>query len=352
MKNKTKLALSALLLASMTVLTACGSSTATSSSGDSTGGQDAKEITLILGAYSTPQEAFKVIIPAFQKQWKEKTGQTVKFQESYEASGTQARAIAGGFEADIAVLSLEADIDTIQKAGLITTDWRTKPHNGMITNSVAALGTREGNPKGIKDWEDLAKPGVGVLIPNPKTSGGAQWDVNAIYGGGLKHSEAQGKKDPAYAADLLKRVQKNVKALDKSGRASMTTFENGTGDVVVTYENELIGRNLEGQHYTIIVPNDTILIENPAAVVDKNADKHGVRQAADAFLDFLWTPEAQQAFADKGFRPVDPAVAKQYESQYKTPPGLYDIKYLGGWDQVRKDLYQDGAIWDQGLAGK
>lgn len=347
--------LAGLLVASITVLPACGTKSDTTSATPASGSGAAaepKEVTLILGAYSVPQEAFKKIIPAFQKQWKEKTGQTVNFQESYEASGTQARAIAGGFEADVAALSLEADIETIKKAGLITTDWKSKPHSGMITDSVVAFGTREGNPKGIKDWEDLSKPGIGVLYPNPKTSGGAQWDVNAIYGAGLKISEEKGKKDPAYAADLLKRIQKNVKALDKSGRASMTTFENGTGDVVVTYENELIGRNLEGQKYNIIVPNYTILIENPAAVVDKNADKHGVRKVADAFVDYLWTAEAQRAFSEKGFRSVDPAVAKEFEKQYKTPAGLYDIKYLGGWDQVRKDLYQDGALWDQVLAGK
>ncbi|PWK10303.1 sulfate ABC transporter substrate-binding protein [Tumebacillus permanentifrigoris] len=344
--------LAGVLIASITVLPACGSNTETASTTTTGTKEEPKEVTLVLGAYSVPQEAFKKILPAFQKQWKDKTGQTVNFQESYEASGTQARAIAGGFEADVAVLSLEADIDTIQKAGLITNDWRTKPHNGMITNSVVAFGTREGNPKGIQDWEDLAKPGIGVLYPNPKTSGGAQWDVNGIYGAGLKISEEKGKKDPAYAADLLKRIQKNVKALDKSGRASMTTFENGTGDVVVTYENELIGRNLEGQKYNIIVPNYTILIENPAAVVDKNADKHGVRQVADAFVDYLWTADAQRAFSEKGFRAVDPAVAKEFEKQYKTPAGLYDIKYLGGWTQVRKDLYQDGALWDQILAGK
>lgn len=344
--------LAGLLIASFTVLPACGSSDSsnTASSTGSEGGP--KEVTLILGGYSVAQEAFKKIIPLFQQEWKAKTGQTVNFQESYEASGTQARAIAGGFEADVAALSLEADIDTIQKAGLITHDWRSKPHQGMITNSVVAFGTREGNPKGIKDWEDLAKPGIGVLYPNPKTSGGAQWDINGLYGAGLKISEEKGKKDPAAAADLLKRIQKNVKALDKSGRASMTTFENGTGDVVVTYENELIGRNLEGQKYNIIVPNYTILIENPAAVVDKNADKHGVRQVADAFVDYLWSADAQRAFSQVGFRSVDPAVAKEFASQYKTPAGLFDIKYLGGWEQVRKDLYQDGALWDQVLAGK
>lgn len=328
----------------MLVLPACGSeSTPVKSDGD---------VTLVIGAYTVPKEAISTIIPQFQKQYKEKTGKNVKFQESYEASGTQARAIAGGFEADIAIMSLEADIETIAKAGLITHDWKSKPHSGMITQSVVALGTREGNPKNIQDWSDLAKPGVEVLYPNPKTSGGAQWDINAIYGAGLKISEEKGSKDPAFAYDLLKNIHKNVKSLDKSGRASMTTFESGAGDVVVTYENELLARVKEGGKYTVVVPKYTIKIENPAAIVDKNVDKHGTREAAEAFLQFLWTPEAQRAFADKGFRPVDEAVSKEYASQYKTPAGLFDIAYLGGWPQVRKDLYADGAIWDQILAGK
>jgi sulfate transport system substrate-binding protein len=331
---------------SMLVLSACGNSepaSTTSADGD---------VTLIIGAYSVPKEAFATIIPQFQKQYKEKTGKNVKFQESYEASGTQARAIAGGFDADIAVLSLEADIDTIAQAGLITHDWKKKQHGGMITQSVVALGTREGNPKNLKDWSDLAKPGIEVLYPNPKTSGGAQWDINAIYGAGLKISEEKGKQDPAAAYDLLQSIQKNVKSLDKSGRASMTTFEAGAGDVVVTYENELLARVKEGGKYTVVVPKYTIKIENPAAVVDKNADKHGVREVADAFLDYLWTPDAQRAFADKGFRPVDEAISQEFASQYKTPDGLFDINYLGGWPKARTDLYQDGAIWDQILAGK
>ena len=342
--KKRNLLLGAVLSLSLAVLPACSSEQKTSGSGS--------EATLILGAYSVPKEAFGKIIPQFQKAWKEKTGQTVRFQESYEASGTQARAIAGGFEADVAVLSLEADIDAIAKAGLITHDWRAKQHGGMITSSVVAFGTREGNPKGIQDWTDLAKPGVGILVPDPKTSGGAQWDINAAYGGALKISEEKGGKDPAYAKQLLADIYKNVKALDKSGRASMTTFESGNGDVVITYENELLARVKEGGKYTITVPKYTIKIENPAALVDKNVDKHGTREVAQAFVDYLWSPEAQQVFAEAGFRPVDPEVAKKYADQYKTPAGLFEIGYLGGWAQVRKDLYADGALWDQILLQK
>ncbi|TCP58986.1 sulfate transport system substrate-binding protein [Tumebacillus sp. BK434] len=336
-----KLWLGALLALSLAVLPACG---------EPANQQD--EITLTLGAYTVPKEAFSKIIPKFQAEWKAQTGQRVKFAESYEASGTQARAITGGFEADVAALSLEADIDAITHAGLITHDWKQRQHGGMITTSVVALGVREGNPQGIQDWEDLAKPGVSVLYPNPKTSGGAQWDINAIYGAGLKKSEEKGAPDPVFAKELLASIHKNVKSLDKSGRASMTTFEAGTGDVVVTYENELLARVKEGARYTILVPNHTIKIENPVAVIDKNVDKHGTREAAEAFVDFLFTPEAQTIFAENGFRAVEEWVAKQFAAQYQTPPGLFDIGYLGGWDRVRQELYADGALWDQILAGQ
>ncbi|WP_168121284.1 sulfate ABC transporter substrate-binding protein [Paenibacillus sp. HB172176] len=329
---------------------------AVSGCGNSAGNQDTEadgdasasgKVTLTLGAYSVPKEAVQAIIPLFQTYWKEKSGQTVIFKESYEASGAQARAIAQGFEADIALLSLEGDIDKIEEAGLITEDWRSKPHGGMITESVVALGVRDGNPKNIRDWEDLTKNGVEVLIPNPKTSGGAQWDVNAIYGAGLKLSEEAGAADPSKAKDLLSRIYRNVKALDKSGRESMTTFEKGIGDAVITYENELLARNLAGEHYGIIVPNYTIRIVNPVAVVDMNAEKHGVKEAADAFVDFLWTKEAQTEFAKRGFRAVDSQVGERFADQYTTPGGLFDIDYLGGWAQVRSTIYADGGIWDE-----
>ncbi|HEX7344125.1 MAG TPA: extracellular solute-binding protein, partial [bacterium] len=200
--------------------------------------------TLMLGAYTVPKEAYQQeIIPAFQKFWLEKTGQTVKFEESYVASGAQARAIIGGFEADIAALSLEGDLVKVAEAGLISHDWRAGDAKGMVTQSVVAIGFRSGNPKGIKDWEDIAKPGMEVIYPNPKTSGGAMWCVNAIYGAGLKISESRsGKQDLDLAAKLLHDIQKNVKVMDKSGRESVTTFERGIGDAIVTYENEALLR--------------------------------------------------------------------------------------------------------------
>lgn len=304
-------------------------------------------VTLTLAAYTVPKEAYqKSVIPAFKRYWQKTTGQVVEFLESYEASGAQSRAICSGLEADVACLSLAADIDRIKKHGLITHDWSAKPHNGMITNSVVALGVRQGNPKGITtDWESIAQPGIEVLSPNPETSGGAQWVVNAIYGGGLKASEKQGRRDEAHAADLLKRVRRNIKVMDKSARASMTTFEKGIGDVVLTYENELLLRNMESTKYEIIIPEATLLIENPVAVVDVNADKHGVREVAEAFVDFLWTKEAQEGFGQYGLRPVDPEVLAKFAGKYPTPPQLFTMEYLGGWETVNKVIYGPDGLW-------
>ena len=185
----------------------------------------------------------------------------------------------------------------------MTHDWRKSSHKGIVSASVVALGVRKGNPKGIKTWEDLARPGVTVLYPNPKTSGGAMWDIIAIYGAGLKLAERSGNLAGAgsadgYAAALLKRIQANVKVMDKSGRESVTTFERGVGDVIVTYENELLPRINSGRPYELIVPDETVWIENPVALVDRNADKHRVRDLAEAFIEFLHGPEAQAAFVE------------------------------------------------------
>src|SRR5690349_9648114 len=192
--------------------------------------------TIVLGAYSTPREAYGKLIPIFKDQWKKQTGQDVTFQESYQGSGAQARAIAQGFEADVAALSLEADINQITKAGLITHDWKTGTYKGMVSDSVVSFAVRKGNPKGIKDWADLAKDGMQVLTPNPKTSGGAQWNILALYGA-AKRGFIQGvaKDDDAAATAFLKSVLKNVVALDKDARTSITNFEKGVGDVAITY---------------------------------------------------------------------------------------------------------------------
>jgi sulfate transport system substrate-binding protein len=313
---------------------------------------------LILAAYSVPKEAYeRRIIPAFQRHWKQRTGQDVRIRSSYGASGAQGRAIIGGFEADIAALSVEGDLDQVAKAGLITHHWRNNPHGGMIAASVVALGVRKGNPKGIRTWEDLTKPGIEVLYPNPKTSGGAMWDIIAIYGAGLKLTSAQDQrsaratgrtatgKPEAYAAGLLKRIQKNVKVMDKSGRESVTTFERGVGDVIVTYENELLPRIRSGRPYELVIPAETILIENPAAVVDRYVDKHRVRDIAEAFVAFLHGEEAQRAFSEQGFRSVDSMVAAAQSAAFPRPSRLFTIDELGGWAKLEAQLFSAKGLW-------
>ncbi|MGE5341097.1 MAG: sulfate ABC transporter substrate-binding protein [Candidatus Omnitrophota bacterium] len=318
----------------------------TGCSGKQEGSKDTTSVTITLGAYTVPKEAYqKEIIPAFQKMWKQKTGQDVKFQESYVASGAQSRAIAGGFEADVAALSLEDDITRLVKAKLVTNNWKGQKHNGFITRSVVAMAYRPGNPKNIKNWEDLTSNQIDVIYPSPKTSGGAMWIVNAIYGAGLKISEQKGKQDPEYAKTLLEKIQKRVKVMDESGRASVTTFENGIGDVLLTYENEAILRQVQGKDFPFIVPDATILIENPVAIVDKYVEKHGNRTVVEAFVEFLFSQDAQRSFAKYGFRPVDETILTEFQAKYPTPRLLFDIAYLGGWEKVRTGLYGTDGIW-------
>jgi len=299
--------------------------------------------TIVLAAYTVPKEAYEEqLIPAFRKYWKEKTGRDVVFQTSYVASGAQARAIVNGLEADVAALSLEGDIDLVTKAGLIKHDWKSRgPAGGMVTASVVALGVRPGNPKGIKDWEDLTRPDVDVVTPDPATSGGAMWNVNAIWGAALRRSGG----DEAAAIEMLKRVRARIKALDASGRESMATFERGVGDVAITYENELLLRLRKGRSYDLVLPPATIRIDNPIAVVDANVDKHGNREVVEAFVEFLWREDSQRVFADYGFRPVVPSVAAEVANRFPQPPELFTIEDLGGWTAVREKLYSQDGIW-------
>ena len=304
------------------------------------------KVTLILGGYTTPREAYgKGIIPAFQKYWKEKTGQDVEFRESYQGSGAQSRAIIGGFEADIAALSLEGDIDKIVEAGLITHDWRSKPNRGMVSTSIAVIAVRQGNPKGIRDWPDLTRPGLNVLTPDPKTSGGAQWNINAIYGAALRGYAGVPKDDPAAAKQFLRDVFRNVSILDKGARESITNYEKGVGDVAITYENEVVVGRQAGQTYDYVIPRSTILIENPVALIDKYADKHGARQVAEAFVNFLWEKESQRAYAKYGLRPVDAEVAAEVQRQYPKVEDLWKIDFLGGWARVSKEIYGPDGVY-------
>ena len=312
-------------------------------SGSETTEGDGGRVTLILGAYTTPREAYgKGILPAFREHWKQKTGQDVEFQESYQGSGAQSRAIVGGFEADVAALSLEADVDKIAEAGLITHDWRSGPHGGMVSNSIAVIAVRSGNPSGIRDWGDLARPGLDVLTPDPKTSGGAQWNINALYGAALRgHVDGVPANDPDAAEEFLSRVFRNVRIMDKGARESITNFERGVGDAAITYENEVIVARLQGREYDYVIPTSTILIQNPVALIDRNVDAHGVREVAEAFVEFLHGPVAQRAYAEYGLRSVEESVAEETAAEYPAVEDLWTIDDLGGWDRVATEIYGD-----------
>ena len=348
-----------LVLALSLVLAACGGSQGGAAPGAAATSAPAAAplanggpTTIVLGAYTTPREAYGKLIPIFKEQWKQQTGQEVTFQESYQGSGAQSRAIVEGFEADIAALSLEADITRIQKAGLITSDWKSGTYKGMVSTSVVVFAVRKGNPKGIKDWADLAKPGIQILTPDPKTSGGAQWNILALYGAAKRgFVEGVPKDDDQAAAKFLTAVLKNVAVMDKGARESITNFEKGVGDVAITYENEVLVGQTSGQDYELVIPRSTILIENPAAVIDKHVDKHGNRKLAEAFMAFLFTPEAQKVFADTGgLRSVDPEVAKATSSRYPPIQDLFPISYFGGWSEATPKYFGDDGIYSKAIA--
>jgi len=306
---------------------------------------------LVLAAYTTPREVYsRAIIPAFQQRWKEQTGEEVVVEASYEGSGAQSRAVVGGFEADVVALSLEGDVDRIADAGLITHDWKAGPYHGMVTSSIVVIAVREGNPRGIKDWDDLGQPGLNVLTPNPRTSGGAMWNINAIYGAALRGYTAAPKDDAEAARQLLKRIVTNVSVMDKGARESITTFEQGIGDAAITYENEVIVGRQAGNTYDYVIPRSTIRIDNPAAVVDSYAEKHGTREVANAFVAYLTSPEAQRAFAQYGLRPLDPAVAEEVAGQYPPVEGLWTIDYLGGWQKVFEEIYGENGVFTRTIA--
>ncbi len=339
------------ILVTSLILGACGGDagqTAPAGDGAATSGQ--QPATLILGAYTTPREAYGQLIPLFREQWKEQTGQDVVFEESYLGSGAQSRAIVEGFEADVTALSLEADVSRIQEAGLLTRNWKDNPTQGMVSNSIVAFAVREGNPKGIEDWADLAKPGVQILTPNPKTSGGAMWNILALYGAALRgYVAGVPADDEAAATEFLKAVFRNVTVMDKGARESITNFEKGVGDVAITYENEVLVAQQQGQNYDLVIPRSTILIENPIAVVDAYADKHGVREIADAFVQFLLSRPAQEIFAQYGLRSVDVEVAKATEAQYPPVEDLFTIEYFGGWSEATPKIFGDDGVFTQAL---
>jgi len=317
-------------------LAGCQSSTAPNADG------------LKIGAYSVVREVLHDgVLPAFNAKWKARTGREVAFEESYNASGAQARSIASGFDADVAILSHSGDMELLVKAGKVDPDWDAGEHKGILTNSLVVIGHREGNPKSIHDWADLAKPDVGVLYPDPKTSGGARWNINAIYGAALLEARDKVKDDPDLGPvrDLMARVQANVVNMDQSGRQSMANFsERKTGDAVVTYENELLLRAKEGDPIPYVVPPSTLLIESPVAVVDDSVAAHGNKELVAAFMEFLYSAGAQEIFAEYGFRPVNKEAVAAVAARPE-PTRLFTTADLGGWAKLEEELYSSGGLW-------
>jgi len=300
---------------------------------------------LVLGAYTAPREAFREINERFEAEWERKTGQSLQIQESYLSSGAQSRAVVDGFEADVVALSLDSDLDRLVQAGLIRHPWREGPHGGYLTESLVAFAVRPGNPKGIRDWSDLLRPGLKVLTPNPKTSGGAQWNVLAAYGAVLRGKVAGFSSDPQGAQEFLTRLLSQVVAMGKGARESILTFERGLGDAALSYENEIQQGQATGQKYERIIPTSTIRIQNPVALVDRNVDRHGNREVAEAYMSYLWSPEAQTIFAKHGFRSVLPQIMAEFSDRFPQVTDLFTIDFFGGWAKVHEAFFGEKGIF-------
>jgi sulfate transport system substrate-binding protein len=305
--------------------------------------KDAREVKLLNVSYDPTRELYAAVNAAFARRWEAKTGQKVTIEQSHGGSGKQARAVIDGLEADVVTLGLAYDIDAIAKAGLVRRDWAARlPHHAAPFTSTIVFLVRKGNPRAIKDWDDLVKPGVAVITPSPKSSGGARWNYLAAWGYALKRG------DEAAARKFVTDLYRNVPVLDSGARGSTTTFvERGIGDVLLTWENEaqLAVEKLGKDKVEIVVPSTSILAEPPVAVVDDNVDRRGTREVATAYLEFLYTPEGQRLGAQNHYRPRDAAAAAA-----STFPELklFTIDELfGGWTRAQPTHFDDGGVFDK-----
>src|SRR5512138_753129 len=307
----------------------------------------AAAVQLLNVSYDPTRELYEAVNAAFAKQWKAKTGQDVVVKQSHGGSGKQARAVIDGLEADVVTLALAYDVDAVAKAGFVAPDWQKRlPQNASPYTSTIVFLVRKGNPKGLKDWDDLVKPGVQVITPNPKTSGGARWNYLAAWAHALKKSGG----DEAKAREFVKALFRNVPVLDSGARGSTTTFvERGIGDVLLAWENEafLAVEQLGKGKFEIVTPRASILAEPPIAVVDKNVDRHGTRAAAQAYLEFLYTPEGQELAAQRFYRPRDPKVAARYASKFPKIELFTIDAVFGGWQKAQPVHFGDGGVFDQ-----
>jgi sulfate transport system substrate-binding protein len=311
------------LVAGLVAVTACGGSSDSTSGGSST---DKGTKSLSLVAYSTPEVVYDEIEPLFQKTG---AGEGVGFKSSFGASGEQSRAVEAGLKADVVSFSLAPDMDRLVKAGLVDSNWADTPSKGFVTTSLVSFIVRKGNPKGIKTWDDLLKPGVKVLTPNPFTSGAAKWNLLGAYG-----ANSEGGKNPQAGLDYLTQlITKHVVVQDKSGRDALNNFTSGTGDVLLSYEYEATTAQKKGQDVDFVTPDQTIKIQNPIAVT-KSAP-----ESAHKFLDFVLSKEGQEKFASWGYRPVNQEVFDANKDKFPEPKQLFTIEDLGGWSKVNDEMF-------------
>jgi len=313
----------AVLVTALMAVTACGGAS-DSTTGNSSADKGSKSLSLV--AYSTPEVVYDEIEPEFQKTG---AGEGVGFKSSFGASGEQSRAVEAGLKADVVSFSLEPDMTRLVKAGLVNSDWANTPSKGLVTTSVVSFIVRKGNPKHIKTWDDLLKPGIEVLTPNPFTSGAAKWNLLGAYG-----AKSDGGKNPQAGLAYLKElITKHVKVQDKSGRDALNNFTSGTGDVLLSYEYEATTAQKKGQKVDYVTPDDTIKIENPIAVTKSAAP------AAKKFVDFVLSKQGQEKFASWGYRPVNQEVFDANKSKFPEPKNLFTIRDLGGWTKVNDEMF-------------
>jgi sulfate/thiosulfate-binding protein len=305
------------------------------------------EFSLLNVSYDPTRELYQDFNKAFAAHWKSKSGEDLKIKQSHGGSGKQARAVIDGLQADVVTLALAYDIDEVAQRGLIAKDWQKRlPHSSTPYSSTIVFLVRKGNPKGIKDWGDLVRPGLSVITPNPKTSGGARWNHLAAWGYAIKQPGGNEKS----AQEFLSKMYKNVPVLDSGARGSTTTFiERGIGDVLLTWENEalLAIKELGPEKVEIVVPSVSVLAEPPVAVVDKVVDRRGTRKQAEAYLQYLYTEEGQEIAAQNYYRPTNEKVAKKYAAQFPKVKLLTIDEIAGGWTKAQRTHFADGGVFDQ-----
>lgn len=305
------------------------------------------ELTLV--SYAVAKPLFAKLIPAFQKTWREQTGQEVRFKESYGPSGAQTRAIVGGLEADVYATNLQTLVPPLVEAGLVKPDWETRlPHGASPASSVIAIIVRAGNPKKLQGWPDLAAPGVEIVAINPKTSGNARWGVLAGYGSVLRDQDARA------AEGWVQALVRNTKTLASGGREATDAFvKNGVGDALLTFENEaLFASKATGEPIEYVVPTANVRTDFPVVVVDRVVDRKGTRAVAEGFAKFLFSPEAQAIYAAAGYRPSDPAAARAAQGGFRPVPRLFTVADVGGWAKIDQAVFADGALYDRAQAAR